>query len=777
MKKANNMRLLFTFVFSFAVSLLPVKGLNAQPERTADVFLPTAPAANAPLLAQADRSGRTSQSASDFYRLGVSRQQSGNYYSAIEAFKQATMLNPTYGDAWLHLSQCAYYLDEFDLALQYADTAAKYAKNDSEIQNLRGMTYISLGNFAQARSIFEKVLSAYPNNIEARFGLAELDLFSGRVGDAENLYKDALKRQGSNRKALLSLALISAEQGKTELTRNYVSQALQYHSGNAEVHFLAAYLDAKAGNFESAEYRVRSSLQIDGSYYAAYELLANILFMRGKYIEAIDVCDFCIDRDRTNGKFWYIKGLSLYRQGKTAQALSVWENALYADPQDEILRAAFELLANETIPLEDKRRAVWAEYHVGKAKAYEKKFQGNAMRFEYQRALKLYPYDTEARTSYAKQLVRDGLYELYLEQLKFIKTGKENAGEIPTSELTDTIEAYESLLQNTLAAKWNIDPLYLDKIRWHLGICYESPPAELQYPESIRIVSELLCDMFSGISAASVDVKPIPVSGYADAFGKARRSGLDYFLILKLNETERELSADAVMYSALSGNEIRSFSVFRTGNDRYSISLRFLRRKILETLPIKGRVLAREGDTLLIDLGKTEGIVSGAEFDVVKKGEIRTANSSAGLSYKPASVIGSATVFAAGEEVSEAAFKQKGFFDNLNIGDEVALIRMPQADPGAESGGNSGAAPASGQGGVSSGSGGGAARGSANRNGAVAASETAPAAAADGRASSAGDASDASEGENELTYESMNLERRPALIELIRNIRNTDQVK
>lgn len=682
------------------------------------------------------------QTASDFYRKGIEMQHDAEYFEALELFQQALMLNPTYGDAWLRLAECSYYLDKFEMALQYADNALKYAKDDSDIQNLRGMCYISLGDFAKAREIFEKIIKAYPNNVEARFGLAELDLFSGRLGDAESLYKDALKRQGTNRKALLSLALIAFEQGKNDLAKNYINQALAYHSGNAEVYYLASYLCMQEGNFDEAEYKIRSAIQIDNGFIKAYELLADILFLEQKYTDSIDVCDFLINKDPSNGRMWYLKGLCLEKQNKDTQAISVWETGLSVNPQDEVMRSSMENLAGKVTPLEDSRRSEWAAFHIEKAKGYEKNFQGTAMRFEYQRALKLSPFNSEARNSYARQLLREGLYELYLEQLKFIKTGLENEKKNVPVDLNDTIEAYDSLLKNTLATRWNVNPVYLDKTRWNLGIYYTESDSKILYPESNRICAEFLCDMFSGISSASVQVMAQPVSDYAQAFRTARFSNLDYFILFSLDETARELVATVKIYSASSGNETASYSVFRTGNDRYSICLRLLRQKILETLSVRGKILARSGDTLLVDIGRTEGVKNGCTFDVVKKGSVKTSDSGLGVRYSENSILGTAEITNAGEEISEVKFTQKGFFDRLNTGDEIVLTGFPSETEKSED---------------------------LQENPSQAVSETAPKATGNGKTDS-----EKKEENSMLTAEELGLTKTPALIELIRNIRNID---
>ena len=184
-------------------------------------------------------------SALKLFERGVQKQNAEDYYGASENFQQALQANPSYGEAWFHLAEVTYALEDFSLALTYIDEADRHAKNRTDIQNLKGLILISLGRLDEARTVFTDILKRFPNDINSRFGLAELDLFTGSFIGAKNQYEDALKRQGNNRKALLSLALISSELGNNENARNYIEQALRYHSGEREVHYLAAYLEAK----------------------------------------------------------------------------------------------------------------------------------------------------------------------------------------------------------------------------------------------------------------------------------------------------------------------------------------------------------------------------------------------------------------------------------------------------------------------------------------------------------------------------------------------------
>ena len=635
----------------------------------------------------------SSSSAVELYKKAYNLQQKEDFFAAVEAYQEALLINPQYADAWYNLALCTFNLGEYDLAVEYADKAAKYSKNLSDIQNLKGFSLLSLGKTEDAKSVFTNVLKNYPNNVDARFGLAELDLYNGSLRSAERRYLDALKRDSKSRKALLSLALVTAEEGKTDVAERYVNQALEYHSGEAEVHYLASYLALKRGNITEAERRARSAVQIKSDYDKAYELLAEILYGEGRYTEVIDICEFRIGRNRMLPSAWYLKALSLEQMGETESALDTFTTGLSIDSSDEIMRFALEQLVSTSLPIEDSRRNQWAAYHVEKALGYNKNFDGPSERYEYQKALSVDPLNSNARQSFANLLERDGFYELYLQQLQFIKDNTEKSPEIasiqtdensPKPKLSeqeiknnDTIEALQSLMSDNLSAKWNVNPFYLDKTRWNIGLYYTASPVQLLHPDAEKIVVKAAGDIFNGVPSAAVDVKEAAVSGFGEAYRLARTEGRDYFAILSMDETERSFSLNATIYSARTGTKTTEFHVYRTGNDRVAKTLRRFRQAILDILPIRGTVLKNSAGTLLVDLGKSDGISSGAEFDVVKKGKILTADTGSGVYYNSKDILGTYIADVVDEELSQGDFKKKGFYDILNAGDEVVLLRIP----------------------------------------------------------------------------------------------------
>ncbi|MBQ9631249.1 MAG: tetratricopeptide repeat protein [Treponema sp.] len=623
--------------------------------------------------------------ASSLYRRAVELQQKEDWQSASQYFLDTVHANPAYSDAWFRLAQCTYQLGQYDLALQYLDSAEKYSRSDTAIKNLRGMCYLSLGRTTDAKNIFETVLRSSPNDVDARFGLAELELLDGRITAAETRYLEAISRDATNRKALLSLAFISAGQGKRAAAQNYMNTAMRFYSGEPAVHYLSAGLAAMNGNYAEAERQARSAISLNSNYDKAYEMLASSLYEQKKYNEVISVCDTRISRNRNSGTAWYLKGLALQKLNRSADAISAWTTGLSVSPQDEVMRFAIELQVNKALAIEDGRRKSWAQYHIKNADNYAKRFDYNGASFEYQRALKVDPANETARLAFANMLELNGLHELYLEQLKFLQSIRENPERtIRQIRMDDRIEAFDSLLQDALAKRWEVQPFYLDKIRWHLGIYYTPKVMQFVHADNAQITAEALADMFSGISVTSVRAEASAVAGFSDAYRSARDKNEDYFVVISVEEGERDITLSGTMYSGRTGTVVKRFSFYGTGNNRYTNVLRRFRSDILSGLPIRGKILDRSGSDLLIDVGKSELVQNGAVFNIVRKGALRVADSNLGLTYSDSDLLGTITITETGEEVSEGVLTKRGFYDRVNINDEVILLSMPSDDATAE---------------------------------------------------------------------------------------------
>ncbi len=613
------------------------------------------------------------QSAASYYQKGYDLQMQEQYFSAVEQYQAAVTKNKSYADAWIGLAECSYALGEYRLCLGYLDNADKYVKNRSDIRNLRGFALIGLGYTADARQVFEQVLKQWPNNLDSRFGLAELEILEGRVAGAEKQYSEALLREDTNRRALVSLALVSNALGKTAAARSYITQAISFHSQEPEVYYFGARLALQDGDLSLAESYIRRAISLDSSYDDAYLVLENLLYNSGRYEESLAVCDIRLSRNRNLANAWYVRGLCQSALGDVQGALTSYKTGLSIDPHDEILRMAMELLILEQLPVEDPERIAAAAYHADKAVEYIKKYYSVQARYEYQRSLRLNPLDCNVRLAYADLLLSDGYTETYVAELQFVQSQGKS-----TQTIDDIVEGYTSILSSTLPASWNVNTLLLDKNRWTMGVYYLNSWDEPIHPDAVNITVRGLCDIFSTSSKA--DAQPVcqPVSSFTEAFSAARAAGYNYFCILDFAETERETAITLDMYSTRTGNKAGSWNVYRTGNDRYASSLRRLRECVVSALPYYSVLTDRKGSVGLIDAGAFDGAQTGSVWAVLPAAALFTSDAGLGVSFEESQILGTFTVTKVGEEIAEGTLSQKGFYDRMAVGD--VLVQLSEND-------------------------------------------------------------------------------------------------
>lgn len=615
----------------------------------------------------------------DLYQKGAEYQANEDWYGAIEMYQSALKENPSYNLVYQGLAECFYALDEYDQALSFVESARKYKKDDPDLQNLHGFILVGLGKIDAAKTLFNGVLKKYPNNPEARFGLAEIEVSQGKLYLASEMYKQNLQRQSENRKALLSLALVSYEAGNVKQAEDYINRALKYHGDNPQVHYFAAYLHSLDGKLEEAEGRIYSALKLKEDYDEAYALLASVLYAQKRYEEVIKISDMRISKKRDRADAWYLKTLSLRRLARYGEAINAAKVGLSLDADDEIMRCLLEELAIENLNFEDSFRMELSKYHAEKALGFFRRNMTEQALYEYRRTLKIYPYDVESREAYAGILLRLGYPERYLEQMLFIQSIVKS-----NTKVNDAVEAYEKHLLSSIQSKWRIDPLYLDKAHISIGLFYAMESSNVLHPEAERITQILTSDIFSynpRIKITSYSDKPVT---YREASKKSRTANEDYFGIIRLKENRRDIQIILDLYVSRTGSPAKTFTVYRSGNDRFSNGIRRLSSMLNEAMPIVGKLINRYQNEAVIDIGKHDSDFKDLKIAVIRKDRLVIEKEGLGIVFDPSDLLGYFEPSKSEENLSEGILKRNGYYDRMNAGDSVILVSENTKEKAAE---------------------------------------------------------------------------------------------
>jgi tetratricopeptide (TPR) repeat protein len=631
-------------------------------------FLPVSPFLNA-------ENRVLDRSAASYYEQGREYMAAEDWYSAAETLLECLKLNPAHAEAAASLAECYYDLGEYDEALIWVRKGRTLARGNLALANLEAVTLIALGQLDGAAAVISDVLAREPYNRDALFSAAELDIARGRAGDALIRYREVAPRYPDDRRLLISLALVQGSLGDADGARTTIEKALALHPGDYRVYYYAAYLDAQAGRLSQAIRYAAESLAVKPGFAPARSLLASLRYRSGQYEEAARLADEAIAADRNDIGNWFLKGMAYTRMGRRSEAASIFAIVTAIDPDDEFVRTALEDLIISDTPLEDPGRARWASWHFRRAREYRSRNLGDQALFEYRRGLRLNPYAADRR-EYADLLRVRGFPARYLEELRFMQSlGLGNR------DITDAVEAYDALLADALYRRWSVDPVEIaaSSRHWKVAVFSVASQSAFYHADAGNVASSFIKDLLVHDRDMEVIEAELGQPSFSQAFRTAREAGADYFLIVSVSESERDLSIKGELFVARTGSPAGTFFAFMTGPDRLRNAARGITGQLAESLPFRGVILRRRASQALVDKGRADGVKAEQVYEIVKKNRAVILNEGIGLAYVPEDVAGTLTVNLPDEEVSLGTLSRSGFFDRIEAGDEVILREQKTA--------------------------------------------------------------------------------------------------
>ena len=91
-------------------------------------------------------------------------------------------------------------------------------------------------------------------------------------------------------------------------------------------------------------------------------------------------------------------------------------------------------------------------------------------------------------------------------------------------------------------------------------------------------------------------------------------------------------------------------------------------------LPSCGTIIKRDGNLALADIGRAESVKVNNVYTIVKKDKVLTSDQGTGLRFDQKDVLGTLSISEVGEEISQGVIEQAGFYDRINVGDELFLV-------------------------------------------------------------------------------------------------------
>ena len=617
-----------------------------------------------------------------FYERGRNYMAHEDWFSAVEALLECMRLNPAHAGGAAALAECYFELAEFDEALNWVRRARQLARGNMSVANLEVFILIALGQLDAASSLLSDILAREPYNREALFAAGELDIARNRPSQALLRYREAVRRHPDDRRLLISLALVSLSLGDNEMSLYYINNALIRHPDDHRVFYYAAYIYSQNNRIPQAIRHAEQALRFRPNHQPSQSLMATLRYLNSQYDEAIRLADIAIAANRQNMNAWYLRGLSLIRLGRTNEAITTLSTALSISEEHEFIRAILtETIITSTL-LEDPRRARFASWHFNRARDYRSRHLIEHALFEYRRGLRLNPFAPDRR-EYAELLRVTGFPARFLEELLFMQ----DQG-MADRRINDAVEAYSSLLSNALFRQWQVNPIELAERHWNIAIFALAGQSSFLHADAGVVAASIVRDILvhdRNINPMNMELRQ---ASFSQAFRQAREAGADYFMLISVTENERDISIKGELFTARTGTSAATFQTFRTGPNRLRDASRGIVNQLSGSLPFRGRLIIRRQGQALINKGRADGVREGVTYDVIRRGSLQIANQGIGLVFSPDELVGRLTITNLDEEIASGTLTRNGFFDRIEVGDEVILQAERRQIPPTESAAN-----------------------------------------------------------------------------------------
>jgi tetratricopeptide (TPR) repeat protein len=419
--------------------------------------------------------------ARSLYQLGARAQASEDWPVAVEQYRAALAANPAYLEAAVGLAETLLALEQFEEATKWITRARLLDAENPDLAVLDGRIRLGAGEVTAARALFTGVLKAWPNNLEARFGLAEADVAEGRARSALDRYGAALAIAPQSRRGLLSLAILSESQGDTAAADRAMTDALRSHAGDVSVQLAASDLYAGRGRWDLAERHARAALAIAPESAAARRALATAHIALKRFDEAAGVLREVVAVNRGDAQAWYALGLAYARSGDHVKALAAFGSAIVAAPDDETARIVQEYTAIDALKAEDPQRAKLGAFHRDAGRQLESRSMLDKAIAEYRRSLLLEPASRDGRVGYARVNRAMGFPDKQLSELKVLV----GLGVRDTAVL-DEVEGLEAELDGSVSRLWGVDQYAIERLRHLIAVSTITGASPLQHPLADR---------------------------------------------------------------------------------------------------------------------------------------------------------------------------------------------------------------------------------------------------------------------------------------------------
>ena len=599
------------------------------------------------------------------------------FYNAIELWQRALRENPNSSQAYWSVARNYMRLGRYKEALDFVDQALLLANQNYPISILKSRILMGLKRYDEAKAILFELKESH-TSYQIDLALSELSAVLGDVASSVQ-YLNAIKDFASDDLGfLLTSLMVYEEAGELAIAGRYLQQALDAHYNEVTVHKVAAAYYLRRGNYGEVlkEIEIIKRLGIDTEELRLLGLEA--AYLKGDYQLAISLAETLVALYPKNSRSWYMLGLAYNNTAQMGKALEALDTARRLEPDDELVRIVIAEILRTRYPYPSQWHRQEAARYIASAALKRNDLLYDEALQDYRFALQIDPLNEGNWMAFANVFRDRGNYAKYLDRLYAWKQFGVSAAK-QSQALEQQIQIYEASQPQSVAQIWGLEQYSYSNNFYPLQV-FVVEGSSFDYMEATRDLGSYFVNILQWYEQPFVvgDTQMVDDPLQAQQAAHVSQSSA-YYIILDFTKQEGGFRSELSLYLSSTGRQIAQYVIERVSNGKIYNSFVYLTKQLHTLFPKRASIVAAKVNRAVISLGSLDGVEEGQEWLIVPESALGQSVDQPFGEYEDGQVIGTFTVEAVDEKVSEGQVQLRSFVKPVRKGYIAIESREPTA--------------------------------------------------------------------------------------------------
>ena len=274
------------------------------------------------------------RNAEAFAHLGLLEAHQGRYDAAINYYRKALAITPTFPGVQTNLGLALFKTSQFRAAAQAFKAQLAKDPGNERLTILLGMSYYGMADYSTAVPYLKSAAARDPQNLSLRLTLAHSCLWAKQFACVMEVYKQILSLNAESAEADILAGEALDGQGDTNGAIEQFRAAERANPREPNVHFGLGYLLWKQRQYPEAKKEFEAELSFDPQHGQARAYLGDVLVRQNDYVSAEPQLKQAIAADPTLPLPYLDLGIIYASSGRDSQAIAAFQKTIALDPND-----------------------------------------------------------------------------------------------------------------------------------------------------------------------------------------------------------------------------------------------------------------------------------------------------------------------------------------------------------------------------------------------------------------------------------------------------------